>query len=109
MESIARVFAALGEPMRLRLLDELSGGERSVNELVASTGTSQANVSKHLSVLLNAGMLRRRKEGVKVCYSLAGEMPLQLVSLMQAGEPHIVKHGDNRTASGVLGRLRNIL
>lgn len=86
MESTARVFTALGEPMRLRLLDALSAGERSVNELVAAAGTSQPNASKHLSVLVNAGMLRRRKEGVKVCYSLAGELPLQLVSLMQAAE-----------------------
>ena len=83
MESMARVFTALGEPMRLRLLDALSAGELSVNELVTATGTSQSNVSKHLSVLVNAGMLRRRKEGVKVCYSLAGETPLQLVSLMR--------------------------
>ncbi len=86
MEFMARVFAALGEPMRLRLLDALSAGERSVNELVAATGTSQPNASKHLSVLVNAGMLLRRKEGVKVCYSLAGEMPLRLVSLMRAAE-----------------------
>jgi ArsR family transcriptional regulator len=57
-----------------------------VNELVAATGTSQPNVSKHLSVLVNAGMLRRRKAGVKVCYSLAGETPLRLVSLMRATE-----------------------
>jgi DNA-binding transcriptional ArsR family regulator len=86
MESMARVFHALGEPMRLRLLNALATGERSVNELVAATGTSQPNVSKHLSVLVNAGMLRRRKEGVKICYSLVGETPLQLVSLMRAAE-----------------------
>lgn len=86
MESMARVFHALGEPMRLRLLNALSTGEQSVNELVAATGTSQPNVSKHLSVLFNAGMLRRRKEGVKVYYALAGERPLELVGLMRATE-----------------------
>lgn len=86
MESMARVFHALGEPMRLRLLNALSTGEQSVNELVAATGTSQPNVSKHLSVLVNAGMLRRRKEGVKVYYALAGERPLELVGLMRATE-----------------------
>ncbi len=84
VESIARVFTALGEPMRLRLLDALSTGERSVNELVVATGTSQPNVSKHLSVLVNAGLVRRRKDGAKVCCSVAGETPLQLIRLMQA-------------------------
>jgi DNA-binding transcriptional ArsR family regulator len=97
MESMARVFHAMGEPMRLRLLNALSAGDRSVNELVAATGTGQPNVSKHLSVLINAGMLRRRKEGVKVCYSLAGEMPLELVSLMEAADSRIAKHRDNLT------------
>ena len=83
MNSMARVFTALGEPMRLRILDALATGKRKVNELVAATGTSQPNVSKHLSVLVNAGMVRRRKDGAKVCCSLAGEMPLRLIRLMQ--------------------------
>lgn len=84
MKSMARVFTALGEPMRLRILDALSTGERSVNELVAAIGTSQPNVSKHLSVLVNAGMVRRRRNGPKVCCSVNGETPLLLMHLMRA-------------------------
>lgn len=80
---MVRVFPALGAPIRLRILDALSTGERNVNQLVIANGTSQPNVSKHLGVLVNAGMVRRRKDGAKVCCSLAGEMPLRLMRMVQ--------------------------
>ncbi|MCI0537483.1 MAG: metalloregulator ArsR/SmtB family transcription factor [Verrucomicrobiales bacterium] len=80
---MSRVFQALGEPMRLRLLDALVSGERSVSELVTATGASQPNVSKPLSVLTNAGLLRRRKDGLKACYSVVGETPFRLLTLMR--------------------------
>lgn len=69
LELIAARFRALSEPMRLRLLNLLMGGERTVGQLVEATGSSQANVSKHLSVLRDAGMIAMRKEGLTtVCY-----------------------------------------
>lgn len=81
LNHIAAVFRALGEPMRLRILEALGTAEQSVNQLVAATGTSQPNVSKHLGLLLNAGLVRRRKDGVSVYYSVAGDVPLRLLHL----------------------------
>lgn len=72
-ELIARRFRAMGEPMRVRLLDRLRDGEASVNDLAAALGTSQQNVSKHLAVLADAGVLARRKEGNRVYYRILDE------------------------------------
>ncbi len=69
---IARRFAVLGEPTRLRLLNLMHAHEEiSVGELVEATGGTQANVSKHLGVLLNERMVRRRREGSRAMYSIA--------------------------------------
>jgi DNA-binding transcriptional ArsR family regulator len=72
-ELIARRFRALGEPMRVRILDLLRDGELSVSELTEQLGASQQNVSKHLVLLVDAGMLARRKEGNRVFYRIADE------------------------------------
>ena len=71
LQMVADRFRVLGDPLRLRLLLALSEGERTVGELTAETGASQANVSKHLSVLLTAGLVSRRKEGLFVHYACA--------------------------------------
>jgi len=72
-ELIARRFRALGEPLRVRMLDLLRDGESSVNELAERLGAGQQNVSKHLAVLIDSGMLARRKEGNHVYYRIADE------------------------------------
>ena len=77
-ELIAKRFRALGEPMRIRILDLLRDGESSVNELTDRLDTSQQNVSKHLALLLDAGMLARRKEGNRVLYRIEDEAVLAL-------------------------------
>ena len=69
---IARRFTVLGEPTRLRLLNLMHAeGEISVGELVEATAGSQANVSKHLGVLLRERMVSRRREGSRALYSIA--------------------------------------
>lgn len=69
---IARRFAALGEPTRLRLLNLMhERGQASVAELVEATGSSQANVSKHLRVMLRERMVSRRREGSYAIYRIA--------------------------------------
>lgn len=69
LELIAARFRALSEPMRLRLLNVLMQGEHTVGQLVEASGSGQANVSKHLAVLRDAGMVAMRKEGLTtVCY-----------------------------------------
>ena len=72
-ELIARRFRVLGDPLRVRLLDLLRDGEQTVNALADRLGAGQQNVSKHLSVLADAGMLARRKEGTHVYYRIADE------------------------------------
>ena len=71
VELIARRFRVIGEPTRIRLLDRLRDGEATVNELTEALGVSQQNVSKHLTVLADAGVLARRREGTHVHYSIA--------------------------------------
>lgn len=75
---IAARFKVLSEPLRLRLVQELEGGERTVGELVAATGKTQTNVSRHLRSLADAGVLARRKEGVSVFYRIADPMIFEL-------------------------------
>jgi DNA-binding transcriptional ArsR family regulator len=70
VELIAVRFRVLGEPMRIKLLDRMRTGEATVQALVAATGASQQNVSKHLGVLLREGIVGRRKEGNFVHYSI---------------------------------------
>jgi DNA-binding transcriptional ArsR family regulator len=73
VELIARRFRAIGEPMRIRLLDQLRDGEATVGELSEALAASQQNVSKHLSVLTDSGILGRRKEGNRVYYRIVDE------------------------------------
>ena len=70
-ELIARRFRALGDPLRVRTLDLLRDQELSVNTLAEQLGASQQNVSKHLAVLVDSGMLARRKDGTHVYYRIA--------------------------------------
>lgn len=67
---VARRFAVLAEPMRLRLIHALFGGERRVSELVELTGGTQTNISRHLQTLTQAGIVRRRKDGIHVIYAI---------------------------------------
>ena len=78
VELIARRFRAVGEPMRIRLLDQLRDGEATVGELSETLGASQQNISKHLSVLADAGILGRRKDGTHVYYRIVDEGVLTL-------------------------------
>lgn len=78
VDLIAQRFRVIGEPMRIRLLDNLRDGETSVQELTDATGASQQNVSKHLGVLHSAGILARRKDGNRVLYSIADPSVFEL-------------------------------
>ena len=63
---IAGWFRTLGEPSRLKILRALEEGEKNISELVAATGLTQANVSRHVQSLVDAGMVGRRREGLTV-------------------------------------------
>ena len=70
-ERIAERFRALGEPMRLKILERLFRSPASVGDILGSVGGTQANVSKHLAVLHSGGLVRRRRDGLKTVYSIA--------------------------------------
>jgi len=79
---VARRFKALSEPIRLQLVMAVMAGEKSVGELVELTGAHQANVSRHLHTLADAGLLERRKEGLHVYYSIADSTIFDLCELV---------------------------
>ncbi len=82
-ERIARRFAALADPLRIRILDTLrERGECSVGELVELLGARQQNVSKHLGILLQQGIVARRKERTRALYRIADDTVLQLCELV---------------------------
>lgn len=76
---VARRFAVLGEPTRIRLLDTLHvRGEASVTELADAVGTTHANVSKHLNLLLAEHLVGRRRDGAKAMYHIADPTLIRL-------------------------------
>ena len=79
---VAERFKALGEQARLRLLNTLRRGEKSVTELVDETDLGQANVSKHLHVLYTAGLVVRRRDGPFVRYAIADDRVDRLCDIM---------------------------
>ena len=78
----ARLFGMLSEPVRLRLLRTLMDASMTVTELVAATGCKQANVSKHLGILLGAGIVERSKEGTFSRYAMTDPFLRELCALV---------------------------
>jgi DNA-binding transcriptional ArsR family regulator len=84
-ELIAQRFRVIGEPMRIRLLDALRDGPLTINELTEELGASQQNVSKHVSVLAQAGIVTREKEGTRVRCSIADPTIFNLCEIVCGG------------------------
>jgi DNA-binding transcriptional ArsR family regulator len=84
-ELVAQRFRVIGEPMRIKLLDQLRDGERSVGDLVEVLGATQQNVSKHLGVLHQAGIVSRRKDGNRVIYAIADDSVFALCETVCGG------------------------
>jgi DNA-binding transcriptional ArsR family regulator len=82
VELIAGRFRVIGEPMRIRLLDVLRDGPLTINELTETLGASQQNVSKHVGVLAQAGIVAREKDGNRVRCSIADESIFELCELV---------------------------
>ena len=78
LEQVADYFRALAVPLRLKILNALREGERKVSDLTAATGSSQANVSKHLGVLTQNGLVQRTPRGTTVFYRIADPGTYQL-------------------------------
>jgi len=83
IEQAARALKAMSHPLRLKILCVLGAGEISVQEIVESVGTSQSNVSQHLAILREKGVLRSRKHANRVFYRVGDERTLQLIGMMR--------------------------
>jgi DNA-binding transcriptional ArsR family regulator len=82
MNLVAARFKVLSDPMRLRILNALQGGEQSVTAVTEAVTASQPNVSKHLKTLQDAGLIARRQEGNTVYYCVADETVFQLCDVV---------------------------
>ncbi len=88
-ENLARIGGAIGSALRLELLELLAQGERSVEQLATTTGTSVANTSQHLQKLRQSGLIVGRRDGQRVFYRLSGdEVVALLAALGRVGEVH---------------------
>jgi DNA-binding transcriptional ArsR family regulator len=85
VELIAQRFRVIGEPMRIKLLDHLRVGPATVGDLSHGLGATQQNVSKHLGVLLQAGIVAREKRGNHAVYSIQDESVFELCEQVCGG------------------------
>jgi DNA-binding transcriptional ArsR family regulator len=82
LTQVADYFKVLSELSRLQVLCSIKEGEKNVTEIVEATGLGQANVSKHLKILTQAGIVVRQPQGVSVYYQLADQMIFDLCELV---------------------------
>ncbi|GAB5605260.1 ArsR/SmtB family transcription factor [Sideroxyarcus sp. TK5] len=74
---------AIAHPLRLKVLCVLSDGELSVQEIVDNVGTSQSNISQHLAILRDKGVLATRKDANRVFYRIGDPRTVKLVGMMR--------------------------
>lgn len=82
LDRVAQQFRVLGEPMRLRILQLICRKPLTVGEIVAATGATQSNISKHLSLLASAGIITRQKDAQFVYYRLSDPLTMKLCELV---------------------------
>ncbi|HEU0165913.1 MAG TPA: metalloregulator ArsR/SmtB family transcription factor [Thermomicrobiales bacterium] len=98
-ESMAELFAILGDPTRMRVLTALASGELCVSDLAAATGVNRTTVSHQLSVLRTNRMIRRRREGKVVYYALDDDHVASLLRMASAhAEEELANLDDRRLA-----------
>ncbi len=83
IERAARSLKAMAHPLRLKILCTLSEGEVSVQDIVDHVGTSQSNISQHLAILRDKGILAARKDANRVYYRVDDKRMLRLVGMMR--------------------------
>jgi len=76
--TVAAYFGVLAEPTRLKIMHALCLGEKSVSQIVAATGATQTNISRHLGLMHRHGVVARRKDGTQVIYSVADQTMVEL-------------------------------
>lgn len=83
IEKAARALKAMSHPLRLKILCVLGNDKMSVQDIVERVGTSQSNISQHLSILREKNILGFRKEANRVYYFIDDERVLQLIHMMR--------------------------
>ncbi len=107
LEQVARRFAAMGEPTRLRILQTLLSGPSTVGGLSASLDVAQPSVTKHLAVLREAGLVELQREGISVWASVAEPSLGELCQLVCQGVSEHARREQKRLAvvlGGNVGR-----
>jgi ArsR family transcriptional regulator len=105
-EMLAQRMKAVADPTRLRIVKYLVDGDRCVGDIVRAVGGSQANVSKHLRVLRQAGFVAARKDKGRVYYALADESVVQVCDLMCGSLATLLKHREMSFARFSAGQSR---
>ncbi|MBI4695843.1 MAG: helix-turn-helix transcriptional regulator [Gammaproteobacteria bacterium] len=95
LERVAEFFRAFAVPMRLKILNALRDGPRNVGDLTAEFGCSQANVSKHLAVLAQNGLIAKEAQGTSAYYRIVDPRIYQLCDLVCG---HIGQHVADQAA-----------
>lgn len=98
----ADILKAMAQPTRLKIIELLRDGEHCVCEIFPAIGHEQSNTSRHLQMMLKSGILKQRKEGLKIYYSLRHPEVLEIVRLAE----QIVMHEAERTVGLVKNKGR---
>lgn len=83
IEDASRAMKAMSHPLRLKIVCVLGDREVSVQDIVDQVGTSQSNISQHLALMREKGVLRTRKDANRVYYRLADERMLEVIALVR--------------------------
>jgi len=94
-QAVARYFSVLSEPTRLKILHAICNDEHSVSEIVRASGATQTNVSRHLAMMLQVGVVSRRRQGTTVFYKvidpefadMCRTVCVRIAGRIEAGEP----------------------
>lgn len=104
LEAVAAYFQVLAEPTRLQILNFLRGGERNVGDLAQLCGFTAANVSRHLALMTQQGLLERESRGTSVYYRIADASIFALCDLVCSNVARqFEKTADRRAAFTILG------
>lgn len=105
LEQVAAFFSAFAAPMRLRILNALRHGERNVGDLAATLGSGQANISKHLRLLAQSGLIEKSTRGTSAFYRIADPRTYHLCDLVCAQVGQLLeKHVEAREAFASVAR-----
>lgn len=78
LETVARYFGLLSEPMRLKILRSICQEEKCVADIVAETDSTQPNISRHLAIMYRSRVISRRREGSQTFYAVADSISIDL-------------------------------